>query len=185
MKKNRIIRWLFVFAAIGLAFFIGSQFLHFGGWAPRNIAAWQNGGSHMQAFHHGGFHQGQFGGPGGMGHFGRGHGIFGFGSIIAGFILAALGWILRKNAGESLWKKWGGWLLIGMGTLMVITRILPLVIFIVIGLVIWKVVRKGKTEHKTGSIAEDYSLDSIPTATTQTGSMLDEWERKITKEDNK
>ena len=143
----------------------------------------------MQGFHHSGMQnglgRGQFGGPGSMGmsHFGGGHGIFGIGSILIALIVAAIGWLLRKNARGSIWKKWTGWVLIIIGTLMLIRRVVPLVVFIIIGVVIWKLVTRKTKDRPTENLAVDYSPDSITPISSKTGSMLDEWERNVSKEE--
>ncbi len=143
----------------------------------------------MQGYHHGGlqngFSRGQFGGPGSMGmrHFAGGRGIFGIGSILIALFIAAIGWFLRKNAKGSLWKKWTGWLMIIVGTLMVIRRVVPLVLFIIIGIVIWKLLTREKKPHPVENLVPEYSSDSFSPITSKTGSMLDEWERNVTKEE--
>jgi hypothetical protein len=187
MKKKRVVRWLLLFAAFGIALFIGSHLLHMGGWGHRNMAVWQKGGSQMQAFQHGRFHngfrQGHFNGRHGIRHFAGGHGIFRVGSIIASLVILTIGWILRKSAKGNLWLKWGGWLLIGIGTVMLISRVVPLVFFIIIGIVLWRFLVKGKKKHKVETPVADYIVDSVTPLSTKTGDMLDEWERKLSKED--
>lgn len=184
MKTNKIMKWLLVFAALGIVLFVGSHLFHLGGWGQRNMAeAWQNGGLQMQAFHRVGFHKGSFGGPEGMRPFGRAHGMFGIASMIFAFILAALGWFLRKTANGSLGKKWGGTLLIVLGGLMLIRHLLPLVLLIVLVIAIWKFLIKSKKEQQTETLFADQSFDSFHPVSSKTGEMLDEWERKISKEE--
>lgn len=188
MNKSRVIRWLLFFAAFGVVLFVGFHLLRFGCWGQQNMmASGRMGGMPMQGFHHGGMQnglgRGQFGGPGGMRHFRGGHGIFGIGSIVIALIVAAIGWFLRKNAKGSMWKKWGGWVLIIIGTLMLISRVVPLVLFIIIGVVIWKLVARKKKGSPAENLAADYSLDSIAPISSKTGNMLDEWERNVSKEE--
>lgn len=189
MKKNGFIGWLLLFAALGFIGFIGSHFLvHLGGWGDRNMAArWQNGGSQIQIFNQGGFHQGLFGRGHRMimmGNYDRPYGIIRLVSIIVALIIAAIGWLLRKNAKGNMLRKWGGWILIAIGTLLLMKKVLPLVVFLIIGFVIWKFLTNGKKEEKVETLTTDSTFVSINPVTSKTGNFLDEWERKISKEEH-
>lgn len=187
MENNRIIRWLLIVAGLGFILFVGSHlFFHLGGWGQRGMAVWQSSSSQIMIVHRG-FRQGQFGGMGmmaGAGQISRVHRIFSIGPVIVALIMAAIGWFLRKNAKGCTGKKVAGWLLMGIAALMILGRVVPFLIFIMIGIIIWRLVTKDKKEHKVDTLAEDPSFESVSPVVSNTGKMLDEWERNISKEEH-
>lgn len=197
MKKSKVFKWLLILVSMGIVLFVGLHF--FGGMGRGNMAVWQNRGSQMQAFGRGGaggigrhmmeqgrgFHHGgmMMNGPRGVRHFAGGHG-FAFGGILFALGSILLGWIFRKSAGESSWRKWTGWLLIGLGAFVLFAKVLPLVVLAVVVFVVYKLVAKS---NKGQTAAENWdsnmSFEPIATTSSSTGKMLDEWEQTIAKED--
>lgn len=197
MKKRKLFTWVLLLAAFGMALFIGLHFLG-GRFGHEEIGAWQNKASQMQAFHRGsggmggqmmqqgrGFHHGgmMMNGPRGARHFAGGHG-FGMGGILFALGAILLGWLFRKNAGEVIWRKWVGWLLIGIGALVLFAKVLPLIVLAVIAVVIYRFVKgKKKGQLTRGSWSADEVFEPVAPISSSTGKMLDEWERNINKED--
>ena len=200
MKKNKLFSVVVLLASLGIVFFIGLHFFGVGRWEHGNLGgAWQNKATQMQAFHQGNsgkmggqmmqqgreFHRDgmMMGDPRGEKHFHGEHG-FALGGIIFAIGAILLGWLFRKNAGESLWRKWLGWVLIGIGSLALFARVLPLVVLAVIIFALYKFV-KGKKQGR--SVERNWKMDevfeSVSPISTSTGTMLDEWERNITKEE--
>lgn len=185
MKKTK--KWLLLAAAAIFVLIVGQHLFHLGGWGARNIAVWRGGGSQFQGFNNGGFfqsgfHRGGFGGMRGGGRFVRTTGIFG--SFFVSLIFIIIGWFLRKAANTKIWKKWLGWMLMIIGALSIIGRAVPVILLLlIIGAGIYWLTKKDRSEMKVDNFTGDSSIPAVPTVTSKVDSILDEWEKKVMKEE--
>ncbi|XJZ26746.1 hypothetical protein ACF5W4_15585 [Bacillota bacterium Lsc_1132] len=194
MKNKKLFKWLLLVAALGIVFFVGFRFFGEGRWGHGELGAWQNRAAQMQPFQHGQggmgtqmmdrgreFRHGNFmSGSRGERHF-QGREGFELGGILFAFAAIFLGWLFRKNAGESIWRKWTGWLLIGIGALLLLAKVLPLVVLAVGAFVLYRLLKEKKNAKANWKV--DETFESVTPVTSSTGALLDEWERNIKKED--
>lgn len=120
-------------------------------------------------------------GPMDRGFHGREHHGFGlFGWMLAAAIFF-LGWFLRKFSGNSLLKKWTGWLLMLIGLVMIFKVFLLAAAAVI--LIVW-LFKKWKITNKNDSWDIPVSFQ-VATGTINTDAdKLDEWERNLFKEEN-
>ncbi len=197
MKTKKLLKWLLLAAVLGIVFFVGFRFFEDGRWGQGELGAWQNKAAQIQSFHRGsgGFgaqmmergrefrHGGNFmNGPRGERHF-AGREDFEFGGILFAIAAIFFGWLFRKNAGESIWRKWTGWLLIGLGALLLLAKVLPLVVLAGGAFVLYRLLKRKKNAQTDWKV--DDTFESVTPVTSSAGALLDEWERNLNKEEKK
>ncbi|MDM5188905.1 hypothetical protein QUF99_16740 [Bacillus sp. DX4.1] len=134
------------------------------------IASFEDGGKHHKQEHkendyehHGKHHEEEF------------DGMF-FILLLIELSSVLLGWFtLRKAEGRTI-RKWIGILLIVIGLL----PILPLLAIITCAIWLYK---QRKQKQETAHVMIDYTADSYSIASSNTASILDQWEKQIRKEE--
>jgi hypothetical protein len=168
--KKRTILLLLLLAVIAFgAMHIVGMFVGFGG---RMIGAPMMEMPH----HHGPFggHHFHHGPRGGMMHPGRMM-IFGWFPLLIQLTMIIIGWIIWKTA-NSGWK-WVGLGVMGAGLVALLPKILLIPLALFAAYVLYK---KKKQESFSSTLAEEWTLSTAPTMKRD---FLDEWEKKIQKEE--